>query len=455
MTLYLLKFSACLGLIYLFYKLCLENENFHLFKRYFLLVGLVLSTTIPLVSFEIPWYQEHVMEIVLPIKNANPIDGKIPSIEPIQPNEYPTIEMPIWFYIYGLILGVLLIRFLRGLYLITRKAVINEKLVHQNAHLVLIEETIAPFSFWNYIFLNKSIYQTKGIESDILLHELTHVKQKHTWDILFVELFLIVFWWNPILYLYKKAIQLNHEFLADKEVLAHTQVPIYQQLLLQNATSEALYLTSSSTFSITKKRFLMMTHHTSVTARILRGVACLPLILVLIAGFSDWSLGQKTEKKIQKPVPVAIDAANQTVKYKISKIFFAKGEKNPIVIKGYAELTSVELEALKHPLMFTFERPTDEMLKIWTHPRCGIWINEKHVPYQTLKKYTSKDFSHYFVSRLAKNAQVGKRRYQIDLMTNDFFENVYKKKALEDPLIVYTVGKGANQEQYRIELIKE
>jgi hypothetical protein len=125
MTLYLLKFSACLGLIYLFYKLCLENENFHLFKRYFLLVGLVLSTTIPLVSFEIPWYQEHVMEIVLPIKNANPIDGKIPSIEPIQPNEYPTVEMPIWFYIYGLILGVMLFRFLRGLYLITRKAVIT------------------------------------------------------------------------------------------------------------------------------------------------------------------------------------------------------------------------------------------------------------------------------------------------------------------------------------------
>lgn len=455
MTLYLLKFSACLGLIYLFYKLCLENENFHLFKRYFLLVGLVLSTTIPLVSFEIPWYQEHVMEIVLPIKNANPIDGKIPSIELIQPNEYPTVEMPIWFYIYGLILGVLLIRFLRGLYLITRKAVINEKLVHQNAHLVLIEEKIAPFSFGNYIFLNKSIYQTKGIESDILLHELTHVKQKHTWDILFVELFLIVFWWNPILYLYKKAIQLNHEFLADREVLAQTQVSTYQQLLLQNATGNALYLTSSSTFSITKKRFLMMTHHTSVTARILRGVACLPLILVLIAGFSDWSLGQKTETKTQKPAPIPIDAANQTVKYKISKIFFAKGEKNPTVIKGYAELTSVELEALKHPLMFTFERPTDEMLKIWTHPRCGIWINEKHVPYQTLKKYTSKDFSHYFVSRLAKNAQVGKRRYQIDLMTNDFFENVYKKKALEDPLIVYTVGKGANQEQYRIELIKE
>jgi hypothetical protein len=118
--------------------------------------------------------------------------------------------------------------------------------------LVLIEEKIAPFSFWNYIFLNKSIYQTKGIESDILLHELTHVKQKHTWDILFVELFLIVFWWNPILYLYKKAIQLNHEFLADREVLAHTQVPTYQQLLLQNATGNALYLTSSSTFSITK-----------------------------------------------------------------------------------------------------------------------------------------------------------------------------------------------------------
>jgi hypothetical protein len=72
----------------------------------------------------------------------------------------------------------------------------------------------------------------------------------------------------------------------------------------------------------------MMTHHTSVTARILRGVACLPLILVLIAGFSDWSLGQKTEKKIQKPMPVAIDS--NKVKYKVSKIFFQRARKSPL-----------------------------------------------------------------------------------------------------------------------------
>ncbi|MDI9860020.1 M56 family metallopeptidase [Flectobacillus roseus] len=452
MTLYLLKFSACLGLIYLFYKLCLENENFHLFKRYFLLVGLVLSTTIPLVSFEIPWYQEHVMEIVLPIKNANPIDGKIPSIELIQPNEYPTVEMPIWFYIYGLILGVLLIRFLRGLYLITRKAVMNEKLVHQNAHLVLIEEKIAPFSFWNYIFLNKSIYQTKGIESDILLHELTHVKQKHTWDILFVELFLIVFWWNPILYLYKKAIQLNHEFLADREVLAQTQVPTYQQLLLQNATGNALYLTSSSTFSITKKRFLMMTHHTSVTARILRGVACLPLILVLIAGFSDWSLGQKTEKKTQKPVPVAIDS--NKVKYLVTTFYPNKPNSRHEIMKTYAELTQEERETLKKPSYLPFERPTAEMLKIWTHPRCGIWIDGKHVPYQTLAKYKPEDFSHYFVSRLFKNAQVGQRKYQIDLMTNHYYENVYKKEALANPHFFSKTGDGEDKKLVGIVLVK-
>ncbi|WP_388045678.1 M56 family metallopeptidase [Flectobacillus roseus] len=392
------------------------------------------------------------MEIVLPIKNANPIDGKIPSIELIQPNEYPTVEMPIWFYIYGLILGVLLIRFLRGLYLITRKAVMNEKLVHQNAHLVLIEEKIAPFSFWNYIFLNKSIYQTKGIESDILLHELTHVKQKHTWDILFVELFLIVFWWNPILYLYKKAIQLNHEFLADREVLAQTQVPTYQQLLLQNATGNALYLTSSSTFSITKKRFLMMTHHTSVTARILRGVACLPLILVLIAGFSDWSLGQKTEKKTQKPVPVAIDS--NKVKYLVTTFYPNKPNSRHEIMKTYAELTQEERETLKKPSYLPFERPTAEMLKIWTHPRCGIWIDGKHVPYQTLAKYKPEDFSHYFVSRLFKNAQVGQRKYQIDLMTNHYYENVYKKEALANPHFFSKTGDGEDKKLVGIVLVK-
>jgi len=127
--------------------------------------------------------------------------------------------------------------------------------------LILVEEKILPHTFLNYIFINKNDYENRKIEGELFTHELTHVRQKHTLDVLFIEILKTIFWFNPLLIFYKKAIQLNHEFLADEKVVtSYKNVPFYQSLLLEKASwNSNFYLASNLNFLVTKKRLIMMT----------------------------------------------------------------------------------------------------------------------------------------------------------------------------------------------------
>ena len=114
------------------------------------------------------------------------------------------------------------------------------------AKLVLIEKDVIPHSFLNNIFLNKKHYLEGRIEKEILAHELAHVKQYHSFDILLAQSFQCIFWFNPLFRFYTKAIQLNHEFLADESVVRSTANQlVYQQLLLSKASGKERFSLAS------------------------------------------------------------------------------------------------------------------------------------------------------------------------------------------------------------------
>jgi hypothetical protein len=99
--------------------------------------------------------------------------------------------------------------------------------------LILVPEKTLPHTFLNTIFINETEYNNREIEAELYTHELTN--SKHTLDILFIELLKTVLV-QPYFFFYKKAIQLNHEFLADEKVVnSYNNVPFYQSLLLANA----------------------------------------------------------------------------------------------------------------------------------------------------------------------------------------------------------------------------
>jgi murein DD-endopeptidase MepM/ murein hydrolase activator NlpD len=190
---------------------------------------------------------------------------------------------------YSLVVLILLIRFGRNIYRLLSKAFSHTRIPYKEAEVALLNEATIPHNFLKYIFINKEDYRNEGLRERLLAHELGHAKQKHSLDILLVEFLQAIFWFNPLYHFYGKAIRLNHEYLADSIVLkSFGDVAQYQILLLQfgNRKREGeLSLACLSNYSLTKKRFKMMTQHTSKIAAMVHVAILLPLLVVTILAF--------------------------------------------------------------------------------------------------------------------------------------------------------------------------
>ena len=276
MEIYLLKSGFCLAIFFVFYKMFLERENMNTFKRFYLLGSLFAAIGIPLVTFTI--YSETSSVFI-----SSATEGLVSENLTIL-NYLPTILWSIYF------IGILFfsIRFGRNLASIILKIKRNQKLKLKTFINVLLNEKVLPHTFFNYIFLNKQKFEEQKIPVEVLLHEQTHAIQKHSFDVLFIEILQIIFWFNPFIHLIKHAIKLNHEFLADKAVLNMGVTPaVYQNLLLAfSSNASENKLANAINYSLIKKRFTVMKTYTSKRNIRVRGLLLLPLFTLLLFSFS-------------------------------------------------------------------------------------------------------------------------------------------------------------------------
>jgi len=158
----------------------------------------------------------------------------------------------------------------------------------------LLKDLAIPHSFFSYIFLNKQAFKSEQIPKEVLIHEQTHAQQKHSVDILIMELLQIIFWFHPLIYVMKHSIKLNHEFLADEAVIHQgIEASTYQKLLLAFSSNASKHLsteigiTSSINYSSIKKRFTVMKTQTSKTRMWLSTLGLIPIIAILFYNFSS------------------------------------------------------------------------------------------------------------------------------------------------------------------------
>jgi beta-lactamase regulating signal transducer with metallopeptidase domain len=222
----------------------------HVFKRFYLLGALAVSFLIPLITFT--------TYVEMPMTTSPVImDAEITFATETEKNTN------YWsFILWGLYaLGVLYFsfKFVKNLNLLRIRIKNNPKLKRNTITLVLLKNRVIPHTFFNYIFLNKQNFEAGEIPDEVIRHEQVHARQKHSTDILIIELIQIVFWFNPLLYFIKRSIKLNHEFLADRAVLNQgADTAEYQNILLafsSNALTPAL--ANSINFSFIKKRFTL------------------------------------------------------------------------------------------------------------------------------------------------------------------------------------------------------
>jgi beta-lactamase regulating signal transducer with metallopeptidase domain len=283
MLLILLKSSACLAVFMLFYKLCLEKTSAHLFKRIYLIAVILISISIPFIVFT-----EYIEANSVHIAITQEFDVS-EGINNLESNVILNNTSTIIWSIYEI--GVILFsfRFIKNLYQIFQKIKANPKYKTQNYINVLLQDLIHPHTFFNYIFLNKNKFENKQIPPEVILHEQVHANQKHTIDLLFIELLQVAFWFNPLLHLIKKDIKLNHEFLADQAVINQGVSTKHYQKLLLAFSSNALHnpMANAINYSLIKKRFTVMKTKTSKPVIWLRSLIILPMLAFLIFSFSS------------------------------------------------------------------------------------------------------------------------------------------------------------------------
>lgn len=293
MTDFLIKSTVSMGILLAIYLLFLEKEKMHRFNRFYLLFALVFSLALPFIT--IPIYVD-----VIPKAEAYTTIVNAPIVSHVQVSE-STVSLPETDYllyvrwgVYAIISIILCVRLFINIVRFYRLKKHNENVKYNNATIVLLEYDVLPHTFMNTIYMNKNEYNNSSLTPEILTHEMVHVNQKHSFDILFIEALKALMWFNPLLYIYKKAIQLNHEFLADDATInQHLNISTYQQLLLDKARYTDTYLASSINFGVTKKRFTMMTKTTSKLKIVMIKLGIAPVLTALILSFSVKTIAQE------------------------------------------------------------------------------------------------------------------------------------------------------------------
>lgn len=376
MTTYLLETSLSLLLTFSFYKVALENQPMHGFKRFYLLGSLLFSALVPLVSFEVETTTalvEYQPARVFQLEAPTTFQRLEIEPEPVGFN-FSAYYATCWLWLYGLVSMVLIGRFIGNLRRLVRQISSNPQQPFQGAILVRLPTDTLPYTFLHYLFVSEVRYQRGEIEDELFTHELTHIRQRHSLDVLLLEALLCLAWFNPLLYAVKRAMQLNHEFLADEAVNGHHQnVPHYQHLLLSKLTSSSLVsLTSALTFQTTKKRLLMMTKRTTRIRAWLAGGSA-----ALLLGVLTFLLGTTTEPAISSASKNSKVTQRQSFKSEAEKVVHQHGDmlvtplKGKGTVKKYSKLSAEEKQwvIVRRPNYFMPLRiPSEAQWTAWRNP---------------------------------------------------------------------------------------
>lgn len=276
---YLAKASGLIALFFLAYYILIKKETFFSTNRWFLLSGLFTSAILPLLVYtKIVW-----VDPTPPIKILS-FDGSIEFTKSIQ--QEPAFEIN-WIYVaIGLYLaGVIffMTRFFIDLFRVIQ--LLKNKEIKQEQEFRLIDSSSiqSPFSFFRYIVYNSQLLQPHELEN-IITHEKAHGKQLHSVDMLVSQLFCIVFWFNPFIWLYKKVISQNLEFIADAEAAKSiSDIQAYQKTLLKiTLQPECTALTNHFYQSLIKKRIIMLNKQQSKKWNFWKYAIVLPALVAFI-----------------------------------------------------------------------------------------------------------------------------------------------------------------------------
>ena len=286
MVQYLLEVSLCWLVAFGLYQLLLSQETFFRLNRWYLLISLGLGLWLPTLSFTT--FQTTASEYTFYYTLNEVVVGVDTQIQ-----ESSTSW---WWYVYGMGVVFFLGRFIKDLVAIIQLAKRAEIEKHPTHYHVATATTHPPFSFFKWLFMSQQPKLDATDEAHIINHEIAHIQQWHSLDILAIELLTIIFWFNPLLHWYKSALREVHEYEADQVVTQSISTREYGYLLVrQTVSNHDLSITHNFNQSQLKKRILMMTKKESPQHALLKYLLSVPILGLVMFVFSSFDTLPTTE----------------------------------------------------------------------------------------------------------------------------------------------------------------
>ena len=302
--LYCIKANGLIILFYLMYVLFLRKETFFVSNRLYLILGLLISLCLPLITFtKTIWVDPTpVPEFYQETTTVNSDYIEVPIQE--TPIDWSLILTTAYVVICVLILvkiGIEIVSFYNRIRKHNQQKEADFTLIHSNT-------TENPFSFFHYIVINPHLFSEAELQH-ILTHESIHVKQKHSIDVLLGKLFCAVFWANPIIWFYRKAMLQNLEFIADSETFQQIENKYeYQITLLKVVTHQHdLSITNQFYQSLIKKRIVMLHTNQSNKRNAWKYATILPLLVGFMLLFQIETVAQVKENSKVAAYAVEVD----------------------------------------------------------------------------------------------------------------------------------------------------
>lgn len=353
------------GILYGYYHFFLRNKQFHQYNRYYLLAATVISLLIPF--FNIPVYfteEETQSSAILQTLKTIYYSGNEEAVV-VTGSSASSFDWNMLLYsLYALVAFVLFTRIVISLKNIARIIKTNKGEKLGDIQFINTSEPDAPYSFFRWLFWNREIELDSDKGQQIFRHEVFHIRQKHSWDVIFIEIVSMIFWINPFFYLIKKELRAIHEFLADQFAINEEEKWNYAELLLMQALQTNQRFVNPFFHNQIKRRIAMITNSTKTSHRYLRKLLALPVGVIITLALAFTYKSNHADEPIEGSAiienliainsnPIDSPPPNQPVKsseIKLVKVAPSTNERSTeITVNGQKPVVQELVEGIKIP----------------------------------------------------------------------------------------------------------
>lgn len=307
----IISIAIAVAVLWIAYRTLFINSNRLVFNRAFLIIALGFSLILPAAGVfigknmpQINSYKQNLFQGIMLDEVVITADGVTISVptevtaDDIAVASESTHSFDIWKYIwiiYIIGVGVMTLLFIIKLARLAIVIIRSPRKKMPGYTAVFTGKEHGSYSFFNYAF-----FPNENVSAEIVRHEMSHIAHHHSADILFVELMMILQWFNPFIYLYKRELQSLHEYMADRDVVATgIDKQNYMMLILQQCTAvDFSNMSNNFSFILTKKRLKMITQNKKAKGVVIKALLTLPLFALLL--FANCQTNGQNNKPTEK-----------------------------------------------------------------------------------------------------------------------------------------------------------